>query len=281
MKTRNLFNLLLLFIVLALIGLSIVTINNKQSKNITLLNIQRDDINQITIPRDQGDIVLYKNSDDWIMTQPYTARAHSFRIDKLLDLLDVDIEKSYQIEPEKLQSFGLDTPRASIVFNDQAVHFGKTNPVSNKRYIQAGKFITLIDDQLYPLISSQPSSFIDLKLFDGKHRITSLHLPDFSLTQQTDGKWTSTSPQPPAADQIQSLLEHWQHAQAFAVHAYMERKQLGTVHIDLSPEQIVEFNISETSPWLILGQKQLGIEYHFDSAMYTRLFTIEKPAALP
>ena len=281
MKIRNLLNLLLLLIVFVLISFTVQTVKNKQSADIALLTIKRNDINLITIPRTQGDIILNKHNNDWLMSQPYFARAHSFRINKLLDILDTKIDKIYEINPEKLKAFGLDKPRATILFNNKPLYFGKTNPLSNKRYIQTESFISLIEDQLYPLISSQPSSFIDLKILDDKHRIIGLHLPDFSLTQQPDGSWISTGPQQPEPDQIQTLLEHWQHAQAFAVHAYMERKHLGAVGIELSPDNIVEFDISDTSPWLILGQKQLGIEYHFDSGMYNRLFSFDTPVALP
>lgn len=277
MTPRSLLNLLLLFITLALISISIQILDHKQSSKITLLDIKLNDIQQITIPRNQSSIVLAKNNNNWQMIKPYNVRAHSFRVDKLLDLLDADISNTYEIKPEKLKSFGLDMPRATILFNDQPVHFGKTNPVSNKRYLQTRKFITLIDDQIYPLINSQPSSFIDLKIIDNQQRITGLHLPDLILTRQPDGGWLSSDKQNNGSDQIQVLLDHWQQAQAFAVHAYLARKQLGTVVIELSTNKTLEFEISDTSPWLILGHKDLGIEYHFDNKMYTRLFSFEKP----
>lgn len=277
MKPRSLLNLLLLLITLVLISISIQILDHKQSSKINLLDINRNNIQQITIPRNQSSIVLAKYNNNWQMIKPYNVRAHSFRVNKLLDLLDADISNTYKIKPEKLKSFGLDKPRATIFFNDQPVHFGKTNPVSNKRYIQTKKFITLIDDQIYPLISSQPSSFVDLKILDNQLRITGLHLPDLILTQQPDGNWLSSDKQKNGSDQIQILLEHWQQAQAFAVHAYLERKQLGTVLIELNTNKTLEFEISDTSPWLILGQKDFGIEYHFDSEVYTRLFSFEKP----
>jgi len=279
MKSRDLLNLLLLIIVMLLIGITIQTINIKQTTGKSLLDIKRKNIKRITIERGQGDIVLEKSNNEWLMSTPYAARAHNFRIDKLLDLIDIEIRTSYDIDTNKLKSFGLDTPRASILFNDQALHFGKNNPVSNQRYIQTRKFISLIDDQFYPLISSQPSSFIDLKILHHRQNIIALHLPDFSLLLQDDGRWSITGQQQASADQIQTLLEHWRHAQAFAVHAYMPRKQLASLRIELDTGKTIELEISDTSPWLILGQKQLGIEYHFNSEMYSALFSIEKPGA--
>ncbi|MFW2372953.1 MAG: DUF4340 domain-containing protein [Gammaproteobacteria bacterium] len=279
MKARNLLNLLLLLIVIVLISFTIQTINIKQTTGKSLLDIKREDIKQITIPRPQGDIVLNKNNSEWRMSTPYTARAHSFRVNMLLDLIDIAIANSYDINTEKLKSFGLDTPRASILFNNQAIHFGKQNPVTKQRYIQTEKFISLINDQIYPLISSQPSSFVDLKILDSGHLISGLHLPDFSLLQQDDGHWSLSGKQQASADQIQVLLEHWRHAQAFAVHAYLPRKQLGSLVIELDSGKTVELEISDTSPWLILGQKQLGIEYHLDSEMYNRLFRLDQPSA--
>lgn len=279
MKTRSLPNLLLLLFVFVLISFTMQTINDNINSSKTLLDIQRDDIRNITIPRTQGNIVLNKIDNEWLMSTPYTVRSHSFRVDKLLDLIDIDINNTYEIDSEKLKSFGLDTPRASIFFNDQAIHFGKQNPVTNKRYIQTEKFISLIDDQIYPLISSQPSSFVDLKIIDSGQVITALRLPDFSLLQQDNGHWSIAGKQQVSADQIQALLEHWRHAQAFAVHAYLPRKQLGSLVIELDSGRTIELEVSDTSPWLILGQKQLGIEYHFDSELYNRLFRLDHASA--
>lgn len=277
MNSRSLLNLFLLLIVLVLIGFTLHTLNRQQSSGIAILDIKRDDITQITIPRSQQDIVLYKNHEQWFMSKPFIARAHSFRINKLLDLSQTVIDNHYPIDPDHLHSYGLQQPRASIIFNNQAVHFGKTNPVSNQRYIQTKTFITLIDDQLYPLISSQPSSFVDLKILDPRRSISALHLPEFSLAQQADHQWSITGNTHASADQIQTLLQHWKQAQAFAVHAYMARKQIASVRIELDSGNTVELDITDTSPWLILGQKQLGIEYHFDSGMYNRLFRLDQP----
>jgi hypothetical protein len=169
-----------------------------------------------------------------------------------------------------LADYGLEPPRARIQFNQQQIAFGKTSPLNNKRYLLHNNKISLHADETYPLVSAQPASLVDLHLLN-RTGIVSLSGPQLQLYQTDAGRWQSNKNL--AADQIQTVLQHWENAQAFAVHTYMPRKQLGKITIKFA-QQAIEFEITDVDPWLILARPELGIEYHLDAALKNRLLGI-------
>lgn len=281
MNSRTLVNLLLLVL---LVGLSAFIYQRQSQDQQTrhLTPLQADDIRSIVIPRNRGDIVLKKVGQHWQMQSPYQLRAHAFRIERLIDMATAEVDRVYATEGLELATFGIDEHSSSIRFNDTTLRYGNTSPLNNKRYVLVDKQLYLIDDQLYPLINSQPSSFADLALLDPGQRINTIQLPELRIYKNHKGSWQAESKNSSDAaidaDRLQTLVENWQSAQAFGVHAYMQRKQLGHIELHLTDNTIIKLIISDTSPWLILGRPQLGIEYHFDKSFNERLL---KPPASP
>lgn len=275
MQTRANTNLIL-FIVLLLIISFIVLKPELDTHTSTLTNINKDKITQITIHRDGQNIVVKKTNNQWRMIQPHNIRAHNFRIQSLLALLETDTYKPYDIKKIDLKTYGLDQPSAHIQFDDTHIYFGKTNPVNGMRYIQANNQMHLLLDNLYPLIRSQPTSFIDLSLLPPDAKINKLSLPDLTLSK-SDNNWQITPQQSASADQIQTLLQNWSYAQAFAVHAYIKRKSLGHIKINFEQATPIEFEITDDNPWIILARTDLGIEYHIDGSQKDKLLQLPNP----
>lgn len=179
MNTRSLINLVLLVILLAFAGF-FITSKNQPVKVSNLTPLRLDEINLIQIPRDQAEDILLKktsNSDNktiWQMLTPYKIKAHQFRINTLLGLTQTPIDKFYNIKDLELAQYALDKPRASIIFNTTKISFGKSNPLNNKRYLMTEQKMVLVNDQLYPLVSSQPATFIDLSLLLPENKIVSI-----------------------------------------------------------------------------------------------------------
>lgn len=244
-----------------------------------LSSLSLNEINFIKISRaDDEDIIFKKEADDtWYMTQPYQLKAHQFRIKTLLNLTQTPINKIYDIKDLDLRQYALDAPRARITFNKTQIHFGKTNPLSDMRYFLAEGKMSLIADQTYPLVSAQASSFIDLKLIPDNYPITKIQTPAINIFQSNDTTWSNsqnvTGKNTLNSDQIQTLLQHWKSAQAFAVHKYLPRKHLGKIEIN-SHTKILIFHITDDDPWLILAFPDLGIEYHLDASQKDLLFGI-------
>ena len=241
MSSRLLLNLFLLIFLLSLITISLLLVPDSQQTSTPLLALDRNTVTRITIKRPSNDIVLEKQANDWFMRAPHHTRAHTFRIDRLLDLTDVIDDHSYDINGLQLANYGLAPPRAEIQFNDQLIQFGSSNPVNHKRYIRNQDRLFLINDSLYPLISSQPTSFVDLSLLAKTDRIQKLVLPELTLSKDSQQHWTlENAGHSFSADQAETLIQHWQSAQAFGVHAFMPRKQLGDISIYLESGDVIQ-----------------------------------------
>lgn len=276
MNSRSLVNILLLAL-LIMSGTFFYMRDNQKPQTLQLTQLKPEDIQRIYIPRDnENDILIIKQSpapghEYWQMKKPYDIKAHSFRVRTLLAITQLQVDKRYASGDLKLPDYALAPPRARIIFNDTEISFGKTNPVSNKRYLMADDFISLHTDQSFPLVSAQATSFIDLSLLNTQHKIEKIQLPQLELYRTENAQWLSKPDQHLNAEQAQSLIESWSAAQAFAIHKYLARKQLGKIIITSQAGDTV-FDISDDDPWLILGRADLGIEYHLDASYKAKLF---------
>ena len=209
------------------------------------------------------------------MTQPYAMPAHEFRIQSLLGLPGANSDKHYDTSDIDLDTYGLQTPGAHIQFNNTHIYFGKTNPVTGFRYVQINNTMHLLLDNLYPLIRSQATSFVDLALLPDKAKIKRLNLPDIELVHAQKG-WSSST-QNITADQIHTLLQSWHYAKAFATHGYTQRESLGQIKIEFDQHKTIEFSITAEQPWMILARADMGIEYHLDASQKSALLPPLKP----
>ena len=278
MNSRSMLNLLLLLLVIGLASF-VYRQQSQTEQTFRLTHLSRDAIDRILIPRSKGDILLEKIDGRWHMQSPYKLRAHDFRIQRLIDMATSTVDKPYPMDELDTADFGLDENASSIRFNDTLIRYGSINQVNGKRYVQVDQQLYLINDQLYPLINSQPSSFADLALLDDSQNIRAIILPDLHIEKNSRGSWAAQPADAASADSIQALVNNWQTAQAFGVHGYMQRKQLGRIQLQLDAGETIDLEISDTSPWLILGRPELGIEYHFDKNFNQRLLQLEQPEA--
>lgn len=273
MKPRLFLNLLMILMLGILISIALLyQPENLTEKKLTSLNI--DDIQSLRIPRDKGDIVLRKKDNHWQMLSPYEMPAHDFRIKQLLKLTQLTSTKVYSAEKLDLEKFSLAPPRARIQFNNTWIELGTTSPVTQQRYIKSDNTVLLAYDDSYPLINSQPSSFVSLSLLDQNDEIQGITLSEQKLEKQQN-KWLISPKQKNiGADDIQGFIQNWKMAKAFGVHAYMKRKQLGQIIIKTKASELT-FEITDKTPWLILARPDIGIEYHLDESMADKLLSIQ------
>lgn len=210
------------------------------------------------------------------MTQPYNIKAHQFRINTLLGLTQTPVDTPYSIESLDLTAYALNPPRAKITFNQTDVLFGKINSINKKRYLLANKKMFLLNDQIYPLVSAQAASFVNLSLIPDDFNINRIETPSTAIQFTNNSVWEASNKNKLNADQIQSLIQHWKSAQAFAVHKYMPRKKLGKIIIS-SETKSITFAITDDDPWLIIALPELNIEYHLDNSLKNILYGNLKP----
>lgn len=276
MQSRLIINSGLAVFLVALLGIVFFgPASNNEENKLKITSLDKNNVTKITILREAGDIVLIKKNDAWFMQSPHNIRGHTFRINSLLNLVELESNNSYNINDLNIKKFGLDKPRAKIKFNNILIEFGKSNPINYQRYLKVDKKIFLINDGLYSLISSQPTSFVDLALLSKTDKIQKLVLPELTIFKDKNNVWKTRPENIASADDIQKLLQNWQFASAFGVHAYMPRKNLGNIDITLKNGKTLSFEITDNDPWLILAQKDLAIEYHLDISNKNNLLSLQ------
>ena len=269
MSKINILNLVLSIIVITLaIVIYYSEAPNTQLDRLTDLDV--NSISSIDIRHNKNKTSLIKNSQRWEITQPISVAANDFRINSLLKLLNAPVHKQYSVDEVNLNDTGLKKSATKISFDGQEITFGIDNTATGLRYIQSNNSVYTIEDVYYPLISSNFSTLVSLNLLPDDSRINKLILRNQTITKNLMGFWQSNIEL--TADNINEVIDDWQHAQAFGVHEYIKREKLGEIIIYLeNVKEPITYIIADDDPWLILARPELGLEYHINIEAYNKL----------
>ncbi len=276
--TKNTLNLILVAVVIALI--TFINLSQEKSTQLNqLTNTATDSISNIVISRQNSSVTISrqdvdKNNNQWEITQPVTVAANNFRIKSLLKIMNAPIHSQYSIDKIDLNEIGLQNPTTSIQFDQTTIHFGITNPATNLRYIQVDNTVYTIEDVYYPLINSHFSTLVAFNLLPAGSKIEKITLPDHTIQKDEKNRWQSSLETSP--DDVSKILELWENSQAFGVHEYMQRENLGEIMVYLKQQsKPLHFIVTDTTPWLIIARPEIGLEYHLEIESYAQLI---KPA---
>ena len=87
-------------------------------------------------------IALARVAADWNLTAPLSARADSFQVQRLLEILEATSKDRYPATG--LARYELNEPYARVTVNQQTFGFGAVNPMSREQYV-------LTQDGIYPV----------------------------------------------------------------------------------------------------------------------------------
>jgi len=274
MLKKNLLNLFLLILFTSLA--TIIYFSKEESVELDkLTNTDAESVSNITI-RHNGTISKIKKLHEnyWEINQPINIAANNFRISSLLKLLSAPVHKRYNDDEIDLTKIGLADSATEISFDDISIRFGDINPVTNLRFLAYGKHVYTIEDVYYPLLSSNFGTLVSLQLLPSNITIEKLILLNQTIAKDGQGRWQSNLAR--SADAISETLTDWRTIQAFGVHTYLKREDLGEVFIYTEQrEKPIRFLITDIDPWLILARPELGIEYHLDISAYNKLLKPE------
>ena len=249
-------NLLLLLLILGLfLLLQLPAPEQKQTASSPpLSNIAVDTIQSIRLERGPNDdIVLQKQDGQWWMRSPLNWPANPARIQSLLALLQAPVYGHFSNQQQNLASLGLQPPQASIKLDHTTLHFGSTEALNNRRYLQLGDDIYMVDEASFYQVIAIVARYLSPRLLREEERITALSLPGLQLTQQ-QGTWHS-SVAGTHADDIIALLQQWQTVNALSVDQAEGIDTQGKPRIRLSlstQTRPLEFAIVQQQPDLLL-----------------------------
>ena len=272
MYKNNLLNLVLFIVVISLA--SIIYFSEEQSTQLErLTEINLDSITTIKIQHNKNTISINKTSGHyWQIIQPIDIAANEFRINSILKLLHAPVHNKYTPAEIDSNKIGLDNPKTTIQFNKQVITFGIINPATNLRYLKLNNTIYTIEDVYYPLINSHFGTLVSLNLLPPDSKLTKLILKNQTIFKDEKGRWSSNIDI--SADNVSKTLQYWLHDQAFGVHQYLKRKELGEVFIYVSSSaQPITYQITDIEPWLVIARPDIGLEYHLDIEAYDKLIS--------
>ena len=223
MSKRNLLNLILLVLIFVLIALVIY----EPGKDIpitppSLTNLKENDISHIKVKRLSADqieqeIEFNKTSTGWEMIKPYKLPANVFRIDSILKLLSALSLSQNNLTNLDLNTFGLEKPKVTIIFNNTSIAFGHNKSLKNNRYVKIASTLHMIADTFFYQLTAKTESYISHKLIPEKSNITKIVLPNLKL-EQANNRWDVTPKVDNiSADAINQLINEWKLSQAYDV----------------------------------------------------------------
>jgi hypothetical protein len=236
----------------------------------------------ITISRElRPPLTLTRREDIWhVFTGEREVPAAGFQVNALLRLLTATASHHYAAGSLDTNALGLEPPQATVRIDELEFRFGATEALENRRYVQHGDTVYLVDDQYQHLVNADWASFVDRSLTGRDTAISRLELPGMTLAQASDGSWQVEPAHPGAgADALQALVDNWQLAQALYVRRHAGSDSRETVRIyTADTEQPIELRVVSHAPDLIIARPDWGIQYHLTTGLEESLFTLPRPA---
>jgi hypothetical protein len=281
MYKRWLINVILLIIVVILGLLIFYTLErNKPIEQAKLTGLDAKTVQSIRIERSgkQPITLLKEISDSWQLTAPFELPANNFQIKNLLQILSLREYK--KIASTNLAEFKLDTPLATIQYNQLTMAFGDSSPINHQRYVQINNVVYLIRDTWYYYLIGDALAFASLNLLGNNSKIIELEMPGHHLKLQ-DTKWSLESDFEnidTSADTLNSLIDNWQHASAYDVKPYIATEDTTVkeqIKITLLGQpKPLHFIIVSKAPDLVLAIPEKKVQYQLSGTQNDKLLQV-------
>ncbi len=179
-----------------------------------LTGITGDAIRHIIINRAGAEAVAFQRFRHWQLTGPLKAYANPGRIASMLTLLQSRSYARFDYgDIADLEPLGLSAPKIRLQLDDQSFYFGGTDPLNNHRYVRVDDEIHLIKDRLYPQLLQPAMFFISKQVLPPDSTISHIRLPGLTIHRQAAG-WLATPANGLTQQQLGTIIEHWQVAEA-------------------------------------------------------------------
>jgi hypothetical protein len=261
-----------------IITLCLIILNNEEEikKELPRLStINQNDINQIKVLRKNlDDFTFTKEGDIWHLDSPRQFRANNARINAMLRMLKVESHSQLKPAEVKLETIGLSGPIVILKLNDHEFKFGITDAIDQRRYVLFEGRVHLVNDFLYHQLMTNIAFFADQKLLPEATEINSIKYPDNKIELINDN-WQMQTLVDISPDKLERISYNWENASALTVSIYEAPETESFISISTSRGDTFSFVIVSTKPHLILGRKDLDIQYNMASNEITNLLLIE------
>ena len=275
MKNRLWINLGLLGLIVIL-TIFVLSDGQETEKELQRLStIDKNTIKQIQVFRkDLDNFQFDKKDNDWFLTSPQQYRANSARINAMLRMLEV--ESHVQLNPADvdLKQLGLEDSIVTMKLNDHVFKFGNTDAIDQRRYVLFQNKIHLTNDSLYQQLMTNAAFFADPDLIPDGFKISSIEYPD-NMLENVNGQWQLRTLMDIKPEQLKRIPFNWENAQAISAEAFKQPEETASIKINSSENKQIQYVIVKKEPHLVLGRKDLGIQFHMGSDQTSKLLLIE------
>ena len=251
----------------------------------TLTQLTPETVNHVHLKRITGkDVELVKESDgQWWMHNPYHLPANEFRVQSLLHLSQAQSLSSHALNELQPATYGLDKPRVIVTFNrTEQIKFGDTEPLQQRRYVQAGDQLHTIVDTFYYQAAASPTIYLNYSLLPPAVNIVKLVLPGLQLSIE-EGQWQRTPQHPElSADASIELINNWQHAQALELRPTEVKDGKADIEVYIKGQaEPIRFKLLQTEDEVSLIRLGMGLQYIIADEVHQRLASLPEPEPEP
>lgn len=275
MKPRLLVNLGLLALIAVLAAIAILKPGKNEVESTPLLALDLQGLNRVTL-KNKETLVFEKKEGLWNLTAPFAAPVNQVRVGQLLDITKAVSEANYPVKPNDLAQFGLDAPQAVLGLDDMTLQFGSTDPIKMRRYVRIGETLHLVEDNFFHHLTASASDYVDKRLIPERAKIREIQLPDLKATRDQQGQWT-VEPNAKTGTDLAELTSVWATARAIEVKRWNPVAEGEPIRIGFTEGPALEFVIINKSPELVLGRKDLGLQYTLTAETSRELLNLPKP----
>lgn len=241
-----------------------------------LTTIEQNDIVKIEVLRRNLDNFEFnKQGEVWRMNLPQQFLANSARINAMLHILNSETHGQLNPAEVDLARFDLIDPIITIKLNDHSFQFGNTDAIDQRRYVLFDGIIYLTNDSLYALLTTNAAFFADTKILPEDIEINAIQFPENKI-ELIDDQWRMKTLMDIKPGQLKRVVFNWKEATAVSVSKYTAPEAESTISITFSEGVTITFTLVSTEPHLILGRKDLGIQYHLASDVTDKLLLKEE-----
>lgn len=275
MKNRLWINLGLLGLIVILIIIFLSDGQETEKELQRLSTIDKNTIKQIQVFRkDLDNFQFDKKDNDWFLTSPQQYRANKARINAMLRMLEVESHAQLNPADVDLKQLGLDNPIVTMKLNDHEFQFGITDAIDQRRYILFQNKIHLTNDSLYQQLMTNAAFFADPNLIPDGFKISSIEYPN-NILEHVDEQWQLRTLMDIKPEQLKRIPFNWENAQAISAEPFKRPEKAATIKINSSENKQIQYVIVDKEPHLVLGRKDLGIQFHMGSDETNKLLLIE------
>lgn len=250
----------------------------EKSESYALSQLKAAEVKRIRLERldPETTIELERRGDVWRITAPFSARAESFQVERLLAI--VEARSVARFASADLDRYGLGRPGSKVTLDAQTFAFGAVNTATREQYVLTEGAVYAIPLTQRTAIPRDPDALISRALFAPREAPVRIVAPGFAAALE-DGAWKFTpAPDEVGPDERNAWADRWRQALAVRAARHDGRSADATMRVELKDGGVLAFGILQREPELVLLRADEGIQYHFFADVGKRL--LSPPVAL-